>query len=169
VALDSVRGRHRRDAPVAREAKRARDLDAAPRPPSMPANASPGIIFRAAVKRRFTVEIDQWCLSGQARWSMCDRVRTPRSQGKPLEFKVIKLDQKRNNVSVAPRGRGAGFSAERSALMTTCRKGRSASSVKNLTDYGAFSDLAASTGRCTSPGHGPGSASKHPPRSSGWR
>ncbi len=64
-------------------------------------------------------------------------------EGKPLEFKVIKLDQKRNNVVVSRRAVvEQEFSAERSALMDNLQEGAVVhGSVKNLTDYGAFVDL----------------------------
>src|SRR6202162_5488693 len=64
-------------------------------------------------------------------------------EGKPLEFKVIKLDQKRNNVVVSRRAVvEQEFSAERSALMENLQEGAVVrGTVKNLTDYGAFVDL----------------------------
>ncbi|EQD35718.1 30S ribosomal protein S1, partial [mine drainage metagenome] len=64
-------------------------------------------------------------------------------EGKPLEFKVIKLDQKRNNVVVSRRAVvEQEFSAERSALLENLQEGAVVrGSVKNLTDYGAFVDL----------------------------
>src|SRR6202166_1849546 len=66
-------------------------------------------------------------------------------EGKPLEFKVIKLDQKRNNVVVSRRAVvEQEFSAERSALMDNLQEGAVVrGAVKNLTDYAAFVDLAA--------------------------
>ena len=75
---------------------------------------------------------------------MCARCATPRYlEGKPLEFKVIKLDQKRNNVVVSRRAVvEQEFSAERSALMDNLQEGAVVKgTVKNLTDYGAFVDL----------------------------
>ena len=64
-------------------------------------------------------------------------------EGKPLEFKVIKLDQKRNNVVVSRRAVvEQEFCAERSALMDNLQEGAVVKgTVKNLTDYGAFVDL----------------------------
>jgi len=90
-------------------------------------------------------------------------------EGKPLEFKVIKLDQKRNNVVVSRRAVvEQEFSAERSALMDNLQEGAVVrGTVKNLTDYGAFVDLAGSTACCTSPTWR-GSASSILPRSSRW-
>ncbi|QGG80057.1 30S ribosomal protein S1 [Litorivicinus lipolyticus] len=64
-------------------------------------------------------------------------------EGKELEFKVIKLDQKRNNVVVSRRAvLEAENSAEREELLKNLNEGMSAKGVvKNLTDYGAFVDL----------------------------
>ncbi|GAB5451750.1 MAG: 30S ribosomal protein S1 [Halioglobus sp.] len=64
-------------------------------------------------------------------------------EGKELEFKVIKLDQKRNNVVVSRRAvMEAANSEEREALLETLQEGMSVKGiVKNLTDYGAFVDL----------------------------
>ena len=64
-------------------------------------------------------------------------------EGKELEFKVIKLDQKRNNVVVSRRSvLEQENSAEREALLETLQEGQEVKGiVKNLTDYGAFVDL----------------------------
>ena len=64
-------------------------------------------------------------------------------EGKPLEFKVIKLDKKRNNVVVSRRAvLEAANSAEREELLENLAEGQSVKGiVKNLTDYGAFVDL----------------------------
>ncbi len=64
-------------------------------------------------------------------------------EGKDLEFKVIKLDQKRNNVVVSRRAVvEAEYSAEREELLKTLTEGSKITGiVKNLTDYGAFIDL----------------------------
>jgi len=64
-------------------------------------------------------------------------------EGKELEFKLIKLDQKRNNVVVSRRSvLEAENSAEREALLESMAEGMEAKGiVKNLTDYGAFVDL----------------------------
>ncbi len=64
-------------------------------------------------------------------------------EGKELEFKVIKLDQKRNNVVVSRRSvLEEENSAERDALLESMTEGMEAKGiVKNLTDYGAFVDL----------------------------
>ena len=68
---------------------------------------------------------------------------TAHLEGKELEFKVIKLDQKRNNVVVSRRSvLEAENSAEREALLESLQEGQQVRSiVKNLTDYGAFVDL----------------------------
>ncbi len=68
---------------------------------------------------------------------------TAHLEGKDLEFKVIKLDQKRNNVVVSRRAvLEAENSAEREALLETLQEGMEVKGiVKNLTDYGAFVDL----------------------------
>lgn len=64
-------------------------------------------------------------------------------EGKDLEFKVIKLDPKRNNVVVSRRAvMESANSAERDALLANLEEGASLKGViKNLTDYGAFVDL----------------------------
>jgi len=68
---------------------------------------------------------------------------TTHLENKELEFKVIKLDQKRNNVVVSRRAvLEAENSAEREALLQTLTEGLEIKGiVKNLTDYGAFVDL----------------------------
>jgi small subunit ribosomal protein S1 len=68
---------------------------------------------------------------------------TAHLEGKELEFKVIKLDQKRNNVVVSRRSvLEAENSAEREALLESMAEGMEVKGiVKNLTDYGAFVDL----------------------------
>jgi small subunit ribosomal protein S1 len=101
-------------------------------------------VITGRVKGGFTVELEtvRAFLPG----SLVD-VRPVRDtaylEGKPLEFKVIKLDQKRNNVVVSRRAVvEQEFSAERSALMDNLQEGSVVKgSVKNLTDYGAFVDL----------------------------
>lgn len=64
-------------------------------------------------------------------------------EGKELEFKVIKLDQKRNNVVVSRRAvLEDENSVERDQLLSTLQEGLEVKGiVKNLTDYGAFVDL----------------------------
>ncbi|SMF36838.1 SSU ribosomal protein S1P [Alteromonadaceae bacterium Bs31] len=64
-------------------------------------------------------------------------------EGKELEFKVIKLDQKRNNVVVSRRAvMEQTNTEEREELLSTLQEGQAVKGVvKNLTDYGAFVDL----------------------------
>lgn len=64
-------------------------------------------------------------------------------EGQELEFKVIKLDQKRNNVVVSRRlGLDSEGTAERKALLDALEEGQIVEGVvKNLMDYGAFVDL----------------------------
>ncbi len=64
-------------------------------------------------------------------------------EGKDLEFKVIKLDRRRNNVVVSRRAVvEQEYSAEREALLESLQEGMEIQGVvKNLTDYGAFVDL----------------------------
>ncbi len=64
-------------------------------------------------------------------------------EGKEMEFKVIKLDRKRNNVVVSRRAvLEASAGAERATLLETLREGAVVKGVvKNITDYGAFVDL----------------------------
>jgi len=64
-------------------------------------------------------------------------------EGKTMEFKVIKLDRKRNNVVVSRRAvLEASAGAEREALLTSLQEGAVVKGiVKNITDYGAFVDL----------------------------
>ncbi|GAB1265992.1 30S ribosomal protein S1 [Aurantivibrio infirmus] len=64
-------------------------------------------------------------------------------EGKELDFKVIKLDQKRNNVVVSRRAvLEQANSEERDELLANLQEGMSVKGiVKNLTDYGAFVDL----------------------------
>ncbi len=64
-------------------------------------------------------------------------------EGKQMEFKVIKLDRKRNNVVVSRRAvLEATAGAERDALLASLQEGAIVKGiVKNITDYGAFVDL----------------------------
>ena len=101
-------------------------------------------IINGKVKGGFTVEINtvRAFLPG----SLVD-VRPVREtvhlEGKELEFKVIKLDAKRNNVVVSRRAViEAESSAERDQLLSNLEEGDEVKGiVKNLTDYGAFVDL----------------------------
>uniref|UniRef100_A0A3B0M618 30S ribosomal protein S1 n=1 Tax=Arsenophonus endosymbiont of Trialeurodes vaporariorum TaxID=235567 RepID=A0A3B0M618_9GAMM len=101
-------------------------------------------IINGKVKGGFTVELKgiRAFLPG----SLVD-VRPVRDtthlEGKELEFKVIKLDQKRNNVVVSRRAViESESSAERDQLLENLQEGMEVKGiVKNLTDYGAFVDL----------------------------
>lgn len=68
---------------------------------------------------------------------------TSHLEGKELEFKVIKLDQKRNNVVVSRRAvMEQATSEEREELLANLQEGMAVKGVvKNLTDYGSFIDL----------------------------
>jgi len=101
-------------------------------------------IINGRVKGGFTVEIEtvRAFLPG----SLVDvrPVRDPAYlEGKVLEFKVIKLDQRRNNVVVSRRAVvEQEYSAEREELLESLQEGNTVKGmVKNLTDYGAFVDL----------------------------
>ncbi len=101
-------------------------------------------IINGKVKGGFTVDVNT--IRAFLPGSLVD-VRPVREtthlEGKPLEFKVIKLDQKRNNVVVSRRAvMEEANSAERDALLATLQEGMAIKGiVKNLTDYGAFVDL----------------------------
>ena len=96
------------------------------------------------VKGGFTVDLGQ--VRGFLPGSLVD-VRPVRDtsylENKDLEFKVIKLDQKRNNVVVSRRAVvEAEYSEEREKLLENLEEGAVIKGVvKNLTDYGAFVDL----------------------------
>ena len=101
-------------------------------------------VINGKVKGGFTVDINT--IRAFLPGSLVD-VRPVREtihlEGKELEFKVIKLDQKRNNVVVSRRAvMEEANSAERDALLESLQEGMSVKGVvKNLTDYGAFVDL----------------------------
>jgi len=96
------------------------------------------------VKGGFTVEISD--IRAFLPGSLVD-VRPVRDatylEGKELEFKVIKLDRRRNNVVVSRRAVvEQEYSAEREELLKNLQEGAVVKGVvKNLTDYGAFVDL----------------------------
>jgi small subunit ribosomal protein S1 len=96
------------------------------------------------VKGGFTVDLDD--VRAFLPGSLVD-IRPVRDssylEGKDLEFKVIKLDRKRNNIVVSRRAVvEEEYSAEREALMERLAEGAIVKGVvKNLTDYGAFIDL----------------------------
>ncbi len=96
------------------------------------------------VKGGFTVDIDD--IRAFLPGSLVDvrPVRDPAYlEGKDLEFKIIKLDRRRNNIVVSRRAVvEKEFSAEREALLERLEEGAIVKGVvKNLTDYGAFLDL----------------------------
>ena len=101
-------------------------------------------IMNGKVKGGFTVDINE--IRAFLPGSLVD-IRPLREtihlEGKPLEFKVIKLDQKRNNVVVSRRAvLEQENSEERDALLGSLEEGQEVNGVvKNLTDYGAFVDL----------------------------
>lgn len=101
-------------------------------------------IISGKVKGGFTVDIQS--IRAFLPGSLVD-VRPMRDpmvlEGKELEFKVIKLDQKRNNVVVSRRSAmETEGSVEREAIMSNLQEGQETKGVvKNLTDYGAFVDL----------------------------
>ncbi|MBU3844800.1 MAG: S1 RNA-binding domain-containing protein, partial [Candidatus Anaerobiospirillum pullicola] len=68
---------------------------------------------------------------------------TSHLEGKELQFKVIKIDQKRNNVVVSRRAViESEHSADRENILASLQEGQVVKGiVKNLTDYGAFVDL----------------------------
>ena len=101
-------------------------------------------VINGKVKGGFTVEVSN--IRAFLPGSLVD-VRPVRDtahlEGKDLEFKVIKLDQKRNNVVVSRRAViESESSVERDALLESLAEGLEVKGiVKNLTDYGAFVDL----------------------------
>ena len=101
-------------------------------------------IMTGKVKGGFTIAIDT--IRAFLPGSLVDvrPVRDPSYlEGKELEFKVIKLDRKRNNVVVSRRAVVENeISAERDQLLANLEEGQIVKGVvKNLTDYGAFVDL----------------------------
>ena len=101
-------------------------------------------VITGKVKGGFTVELGD--IRAFLPGSLVD-VRPVRDtaylEGKELEFKVIKLDQKRNNVVVSRRAVvESEYSAEREQILDGLEEGKTVKGiVKNLTDYGAFLDL----------------------------
>lgn len=108
------------------------------------ANATVTGVITERVKGGFTVDVDK--VRAFLPGSLVD-VRPVRDtsylEGKPLEFKVIKIDQRRNNVVVSRRAVvETESSEERDALLESLKEGALVKGVvKNLTDYGAFLDL----------------------------
>ncbi|MFN4262376.1 MAG: 30S ribosomal protein S1 [Thioalkalivibrionaceae bacterium] len=101
-------------------------------------------ILSGKVKGGYTVELGE--IRAFLPGSLVD-VRPVRDtsylEGKPLEFKLIKLDRRRNNVVVSRRAVvEQEYSAERDELIKSLQEGVVLKGiVKNLTDYGAFLDL----------------------------
>jgi len=101
-------------------------------------------IISGKVKGGFTVDLGE--IRAFLPGSLVD-VRPVRDagylEGKELEFKVIKLDQRRNNVVVSRRAVvEEEYSAERETLLNNLQEGQVIKGVvKNLTEYGAFLDL----------------------------
>lgn len=101
-------------------------------------------VISGRVKGGFTVEVDgvRAFLPG----SLVDSrpIKDPAAyEGKELEFKIIKVDQKRNNIVVSRRTLNeTDNSEEREKLLSELEEGKVIKGViKNLTDYGAFVDL----------------------------
>ena len=142
VALDAVEDGYGTTVLSREKAKRAQawgDLERA----FEKAETVTGIIT-GKVKGGFTVDIND--IRAFLPGSLVD-VRPVRDttylEGKPLEFSVIKLDRKRNNIVVSRRAVvEAETSAERQALLDNLQEGSVVRGVvKNLTEYGAFVDL----------------------------
>ncbi len=142
VALDSVEDGFGETRLSREKAKRARTWT------SLEGSFENGEIIKGTlsgrVKGGFTVAIDN--VSAFLPGSLVDvrPVRDPGYlEGKQLEFKVIKLDRRRNNIVVSRRAvMEEEFSAEREELMSGLQEGKVLKGVvKNLTDYGAFVDL----------------------------
>jgi small subunit ribosomal protein S1 len=142
VALDAVEdgyGETRLSREKARRAKAWSELERI----SETGETISGVIT-GRVKGGFTVELPD--IRAFLPGSLVD-VRPVRDtaylEGKELEFKVIKLDQRRNNVVVSRRAVvETEFSEERESLLESLQDGSVVKGiVKNLTDYGAFLDL----------------------------
>ncbi|MEM8561730.1 MAG: 30S ribosomal protein S1 [Pseudomonadota bacterium] len=142
VALETVEdgfGETKLSREKAKRAEAWKDLEAAHAADEMVKG-----VINGKVKGGFTVDINT--IRAFLPGSLVD-VRPVREtvhlEGKELEFKVIKLDQKRNNVVVSRRAvMEEANSVERDALLESLQEGMSVKGVvKNLTDYGAFVDL----------------------------
>ena len=142
VALDTVEDGYGETRLSREKAKRAQswvDLEKAHE-----ANETVNGIITDKVKGGFTVEINE--VRAFLPGSLVDLrpVRdTTYLEGKDLEFKVIKIDRKRNNVVVSRRAVvELENSEDRDSLLNNLEEGQSVKGiVKNLTDYGAFVDL----------------------------
>src|SRR5210317_126222 len=142
VALESVEdgfGETKLSREKAKRAEAWKDLEAAHEADEVVTG-----VINGKVKGGFTVDINT--IRAFLPGSLID-VRPVREtahlEGKELEFKVIKLDQKRNNVVVSRRAvMESANSAEREELLENLQEGITVKGiVKNLTDYGVFVDL----------------------------
>ena len=142
VALETVEdgfGETKLSREKAKRAEAWKDLEAA-----FTAEEAVKGVINGKVKGGFTVDVNT--IRAFLPGSLVD-VRPVRDtahlEGKELEFKVIKLDQKRNNVVVSRRAvMEEANSAEREELLGNLQEGQTIKGVvKNLTDYGAFVDL----------------------------
>jgi small subunit ribosomal protein S1 len=101
-------------------------------------------VISGRVKGGFTVEMDK--IRAFLPGSLVDTkpIKDPEFfEGKEFEFKVIKIDAKRNNIVVSRRAAlEAETGVERAALLENINEGQEIKGiVKNITDYGAFVDL----------------------------
>ncbi|HSW71630.1 MAG TPA: 30S ribosomal protein S1, partial [Gammaproteobacteria bacterium] len=101
-------------------------------------------VISGRVKGGFTVEMDK--IRAFLPGSLVDTkpIKDPEFfEGKEFEFKVIKIDAKRNNIVVSRRAAlEAESGVERAALLENISEGQEIKGiVKNITDYGAFVDL----------------------------
>jgi small subunit ribosomal protein S1 len=142
VALDSVEDGFGETRLSREKAKRARSWTVLEK--AFEGNETVKGMISGKVKGGFTVDIDE--VRAFLPGSLVD-VRPVRDtaylEGKELEFKVIKLDRRRNNVVVSRRAVvESEYSAERAELLSNLQEGATVTGmVKNLTDYGAFVDL----------------------------
>lgn len=101
-------------------------------------------VIQGRVKGGFTVEINK--IRAFLPGSLVDvkPIRDPETlEGKEFDFKIIKIDAKRNNIVVSRRSAmESENTVERQTLLENLREGDEIKgAVKNLTDYGAFIDL----------------------------
>jgi len=142
VALDAVEDGYGETRLSREKAKRARAWDELEK--ACEENVNITGVISDKVKGGFTVDISS--IRAFLPGSLVD-VRPVRDtsylEGKPLEFKVIKVDRRRNNVVVSRRAVvEIENSAERDELLNNLKEGATVKGlVKNLTDYGAFIDL----------------------------
>lgn len=142
VALDSVEDGHGETLLSREKAKRQEAWRKLSK--SHESNETVTGLISGKVKGGFTVEIGS--IRAFLPGSLVDvrPVRDPSYlEGKELEFKVIKMDLKRNNIVVSRRAVvEEESSADRQALLDSLHEGQELNGiVKNLTDYGAFIDL----------------------------